>query len=71
MAAPCFFIQMTIKQDYCFILQLKIKKHLTVAAFLKKFIILINGKKFKVCTKCDKAILLKLRIYINTISNFS
>lgn len=41
------FIQMTIKQDYCFILQLKIKKHLTAATFLKNFIILINEKKLR------------------------
>lgn len=65
------FIQMTIKQDYCFILQLKIKKHLTAATFFKKFYYSYQRKKFKVCTKCDKAILLKLRIYINIISNFS
>lgn len=41
------FIQMTIKQDYCFILQLKIKKHLTAATFLKNFIILINEKNLR------------------------
>ena len=41
------FIQMTIKQDYCFILQLKIKKHLTAATFFKNFIILINEKNLR------------------------
>jgi len=40
-------MQMTIKQDYCFILQLKIKKHLTAATFLKNFIILINEKNLR------------------------
>lgn len=48
------FIQMTIKQDYCFILQLKIKKHLTAATFLKNFIILINEKNLRFVQNATK-----------------
>ena len=48
------FIQKTIKQDYCFILQLKIKKHLTAATFLKNFIILINEKNLRFVQNATK-----------------
>ena len=48
------FIQMTIKQDYCFILQIKIKKNLTAATFLKNFIILINEKNLRFVQNATK-----------------